>query len=352
MPISNALGWGFIPGPDPPADTISPTVDITSHSNGAIISGEFTVQANANDNVGVTRVSFSLGTINLGYKNNAPYEKSYDIMNAGFSLKDGNYLLTAIAFDAAGNYAVDQVTVQVVNGRMLMAVIVGISDYKAISDLNYCDEDATDWYNHLSGAQMDYDTIWVYGDGHSSNYPQWDGYATEYNIKQALTNMVNTADENDIIAFITSGHGNGDGAGSSYICAWDSGSGENGQDGNFYDTELEAILNSAVAAKIFVFIDHCYSGGFGPELMNMDNSARVYCTTTCTEDGYGYDLVAYQNGAWTYYFLEYAWIDHFGSHAAYSMEVVFAYAHAEYPYGDGDEPEEYDGNSSLAFYMI
>ncbi|MGC9778312.1 MAG: Ig-like domain-containing protein [Candidatus Heimdallarchaeota archaeon] len=149
MPISNALGWEFIPGPDPPADTTPPTVDITSHSNGAIISGGFTVKAN--DNVGVTRVSFGLGTINLGYKNNAPYEKSYDIMNAGFSLKDGNYLLTAIAFDAAGNYAVDGVTVQVVNGRMLMAVIVGISDYKSetVENLFYCDEDATDWYNHL-----------------------------------------------------------------------------------------------------------------------------------------------------------------------------------------------------------
>ncbi|MBN1329937.1 MAG: hypothetical protein JXA54_10735, partial [Candidatus Heimdallarchaeota archaeon] len=29
------------------------------------------------------------------------------------------------------------------------AVIVGISDYKAISDLSYCDEDANDWFNQL-----------------------------------------------------------------------------------------------------------------------------------------------------------------------------------------------------------
>ncbi len=189
------------------------------------------------------------------------------------------------------------------------AVIVGISDYKVISDLSYCDEDATDWYNHLSGT-MDFDYIWVYGDTHSSNYPKYDGVATEYNVKQALIYVVQHADSDDVIAFVTSGHGSGDGAGSSYLCMWDSGSGENGEDGNLWDTELAAILDDAVADRIFVFIDHCYSGGFGDDLMNMPNSEHVYLTTTCTENGYGYDDSTHKNGAWTYYFLEYSWINH------------------------------------------
>jgi hypothetical protein len=34
------------------------------------------------------------------------------------------------------------------------AIIVGISDYASISDLSYCDEDATDWYNFLVGPVM------------------------------------------------------------------------------------------------------------------------------------------------------------------------------------------------------
>ncbi len=358
MPISNALGFGFVPGPDPPpADTTPPTVAITSHSTGATISGAFTVRANANDNVGVTRVSFALGSFNLGYDNTAPYEKSYDIMNAGFSVNDGTHLLTAIAFDAAGNYAVNQVTVNVVGHSMRFAVIVGISDYKVGGDLSFCDEDATDWYNHLSGAQMDYDHIWVYGDSNASNYPKYDGKATEYNIQQALTNMVNMADDNDIIAFISSGHGSGDGIGSSYICAWDCDSGENGENGNFYDTELTAILENALAARIFVFLDHCRSGGFGSDLMNMGNNARVYCTTTCTEKGVGYGFPDKQNGFWTYYFLEFAWLLQYKSSATTSMETVFTFAFKAFPYtsppfdGNFDKPQEFDGNTSALFYM-
>ncbi|MGC9778311.1 MAG: caspase family protein [Candidatus Heimdallarchaeota archaeon] len=194
---------------------------------------------------------------------------------------------------------------------------------------------------------MDYDTIWVYGDNHNTNYPQYDGIATEHNIKQALINMVDIADENDIIAFITSGHG----IGSAYFKAWDSGAGESSENGDFYDTELAAILDDAVAAKIFVFLDQCQSGGFGPDLMNMGNGARVYCTTACTKAGSTAEDTIHYNGYWTYYFLEYAWIDHFSGHAAISMEAIFDYAHEAYPFSDASDSEEYDGNTSVAFYM-
>jgi len=77
------------------------------------------------------------------------------------------------------------------------------------------------------------------------------------------------------------------------ICACALCSGENG---NLYDTELAAILDDAVADKVFVFLVHCYSGGFGPDLMNMPNKLHVYVTTTCTANGCGYDDPTYQNG--------------------------------------------------------
>ncbi|NHJ84958.1 MAG: hypothetical protein FK734_05820 [Asgard group archaeon] len=327
-------------------DTTPPTISITSPSNGATVSSATIVWSGSDSGSGINyyEVRIDGGTwINKGSSTSHT-----------FSVADGSHTAEVRAWDVAGNYATDDVTFTVDSSQSNVekyAVIVGISDYKAINDLSYCDEDATDWYNHLTGSQMDFDHIVVLGDGHTSNYPQWDGYANEYNIKQALTNMVNSADNDDIIAFMTSGHGAGNGYGSSYICAWDCGSGENGEDGDFYDTELAAILDDAVANKIFVFIDHCYSGGFGPELMAMGNGARVYLTTTCTDDGYGYDDPTHNNGAWTYYFLEYAWINHFGGSASVSMESIFDYAHAAYPYGGGDEPEEYDGNSSSAFYL-
>ena len=220
------------------------------------------------------------------------------------------------------------------------ALLVGISDYKAISDLSYCDEDITDWYNYLVNS-MGYATenIIVLGDSKTYNYPQYDGIATEYNIKYYINWLVNI--ECDEILFITSGHGGGDGNGNSFNCAWDCGSGENGEDGYLDDYEFEAAFQGALADQVFVFMDHCYSGGMIPEFYAALGS-KLYMTTTCTEDGYGYDVRTYSNGAWTYYFLEYTLINHFGSDPTTAMEDAFDYASANYPYGGGDTPMEGD----------
>lgn len=232
------------------------------------------------------------------------------------------------------------------------AVIVGISDYKAISDLSYCDEDATDWYNFLTGKLgWSSSNIKVLGDTSTANYPKYDGLAKEYNVKQALQWLVSSADADDIIAFISSGHGDKDSTGRAYLCMWDCMSGENGEDGNLYDYELAAILKNAVAAKIFVFLDHCRSGGFGDDLMSMPNSARVYCTTTCTLNGYGYDDPNSKNGMWTYYFLEYSWIGYYGGSPDVALENVFSYAKNAYPKTGNDAPQQFDGNTSSPFYL-
>ncbi|MHA1247587.1 MAG: pre-peptidase C-terminal domain-containing protein [Candidatus Thorarchaeota archaeon] len=229
------------------------------------------------------------------------------------------------------------------------AVIVGISDYEVISDLTYCDEDVTDWYNYLTNV-MGYDYIRVLGDTHETNYPAYYALATEYNVKAAL-NWLAGADADDEVAFITSGHGSGDGYGSSYLCMWDCNSGESGEDGNLYDTELAAIVGTWVAARIFIFVDHCYSGGLIPEIQALSNSAHVYMTTTCTENGYGYDDSTHQNGAWTYYFLEYGLINHFGSNPDTLMEDCFDYALAAYPHSGGDTPQEFDGDTNTGFTL-
>ncbi len=273
----------------------------------------------------------------------------------------GTWYVGSFAYSGSGSYSIT-VTVTPDDGgggssggdgiTNYYAVIVGISDYKAISDLSYCDEDATDWYHHFTNnLGWSSSNVKVLGDGHTTNYPKYDAKATEYNMKYYLNWLVNTADEDDVITFTTSGHGSGDGYGSSFLCAWDSNSGESGEDGNLYDTELQAILEQSVAEKIFVFIDHCYSGGFGPELMGMSNSDKVYLTTTCSDNGYGYDYPSAENGAWTHYFLEYAWIDHYGGSSNVALEDVFSYALNAYPYSGGDTPEQYDGNTGSYFYL-
>jgi len=273
------------------------------------------------------------------------------------------YYFVVRAEDANGNEETNTVEVSGTptgeTSRKKYAVIVGVSDYKvAAPDLDYCDEDATDWYNYLTNPAnfedgIAFEYVWVYGDSHPSDYPQYDGLATEYNVKQALQNMVSLAGPNDFIAFTFSGHGNGDFAGAANLCMWDSGSGESGENGDLWDTELANILDSCVAERQFIFLDSCLSGGFGPELMAMPNSDAVYCTTTCQEDGYGYDEPAYLNGAWTYWYLEAGLIGQYSTPPPTSctMEQCYTWADSQYNPGGNDEPMEFDGDPGTPFTL-
>jgi hypothetical protein len=225
------------------------------------------------------------------------------------------------------------------------AIIVGISDYASINDLSYCDEDATDFYNKLNA--MGYE-IRVYGDGHTADYPRHDGKATEATVRAAIQGLAAHAVAGNTVCFITSGHGSGDGNGESFLCMYDC----SGTVGCYYDHELAADVGLFVAGvNIFIFIDHCYSGGMGPELMALSNNDYIYCTTTCTEDGYGYDDTASSNGAWTYEFLEKTWIGVYGGAAHQTMESVYSLAASTYPHTGGDACMCFDGNTGAYFYL-
>ncbi|MDF1540955.1 MAG: caspase family protein, partial [Candidatus Thorarchaeota archaeon] len=332
-------------------DTTDPSVTINSPANGATVSGTTTISFTASDENGISSRRILVDGAQVSTAS------SYNWDTTGYS--DGSsHTIRCEATDPSGNTGYQQISVTVDNSGggggdgivRKWAVIVGISDYQAISDLSYCDEDATDWYNYLNGV-MDYDYIRVLGDGHTSNYPSYYADANEYNVKASLTWMINGADEDDVIAFISSGHGSGTGTGSSYLCMWDCSSGDNGEDGNLYDTELDNYIGSSVASRIFIFLDHCYSGGFIPEMQALSNHANIYITTTCTDDGYGYDDPSHNNGAWTYYFLDYGLKNHYGSNPNTLMEDCFAYALAAYPHGGGDTPQQYDGNTASGFKL-
>lgn len=95
------------------SDTTPPSVNITSPSNGATVSGTVTIAASATDNVGVTKVEFYINNNKVGEDTSSPYEYSWN--TTGYS--NGTYSLKAIAYDAAGNSAVDNDTsVTVSNG--------------------------------------------------------------------------------------------------------------------------------------------------------------------------------------------------------------------------------------------
>jgi hypothetical protein len=328
-----------------------PVVTIDTPSAGATVQGTVTVSISVSDEESLTPDIY----IDSNYITTA---STYEWDTTIFT--DGSHIIYAEATDSLSQTGYDEITVTVDNGGgstggdgvvNRYAVIVGISDYEAISDLSYCDEDATDWYWQLDS--MGYN-IKLFGDGHTSNYPRHDGYATEYNVKQAITNMIATADEDDIIAYVSSGHGGGQSTGPpssrrQFLCMWDCNSGENGEDGFIYDNEFAQLFETAIS-NTFIFLDHCNSGGMD-ELMSNANSHLIYMATTCTASGYGYDDPDSQNGLWTHYFLEVSWQNQYGGSATVSMEVVFAYAVSVYPQGGSDLPQEFDGNTAESFIL-
>jgi subtilisin family serine protease len=80
-------------------DTTPPTTSITSPANGATVSGTVNVTANANDNVGVTRVELLVDGSLVGSDASSPYSIPWNTTTVG----NGNHTLTTRAFDAAGN---------------------------------------------------------------------------------------------------------------------------------------------------------------------------------------------------------------------------------------------------------
>jgi beta-lactamase superfamily II metal-dependent hydrolase len=94
-------------------DTIAPTTSITAPANGATVSGTTAVNANASDNVGVTKVEFYLDGVLKSTDTTSPYSWSWDTTTA----TNGSHSLTSKAYDAALNVGTSSaVSVTVSNG--------------------------------------------------------------------------------------------------------------------------------------------------------------------------------------------------------------------------------------------
>lgn len=95
-------------------DTVAPTVSLAAPSNGATVSGSsVNIIASAADNVGVAGVQFKINNQNFGAEDNlAPYNVNWNTT----TVANGNYTITAVARDAAGNIATSQtITITVSN---------------------------------------------------------------------------------------------------------------------------------------------------------------------------------------------------------------------------------------------
>ena len=108
------------PPATPPADTTAPTVTLVAPTDGAHVTGSFAVSATATDDVGVTGVVFRLDGILIGDAPAAPFVVSWDSLGT----PSGAHVLTATAFDAAGNEATATVNLTVTNDTTAPAVTI------------------------------------------------------------------------------------------------------------------------------------------------------------------------------------------------------------------------------------
>jgi subtilisin family serine protease len=95
------------------ADTMPPTISITSPANGATVAGTISIQASASDNVGVNSVAFYLDSAMTPFATvtASPYSASWN----STTVANGSHTITATAKDAAGNSASASISLTVSN---------------------------------------------------------------------------------------------------------------------------------------------------------------------------------------------------------------------------------------------
>ena len=342
---------------------------------------DFTVSvANVNDAPGIVSVAETIATEDQTYSYNVEAidpdvgdELTYSLITSpeGMSIDEmtglvkwepddslvGEHAVIVRVEDIDGLYDMQTYIVTVAPNVDKYAVIAGVSDYRIMNDLRYCDEDATSWYDYLTGEGY---VCLVYGDTNAGNYPQYDGKAFEYNVRESIRSMVDLADSNDYVAFVFSGHGGEYGESGSHLCMWDAGAGEGDMDGYCRDTELAADFESCRAAQLFVFLDACHSGGMNEVVSNL-SIGHVYMTTTCTSIGGGWDLRSRRHGAWTYYYLVWGLLSE--EHSEWDMTICHDQAYDRYrayyigtlggagDWDARDHPMEFNSQPGTPFYL-
>jgi len=225
------------------------------------------------------------------------------------------------------------------------AVVVGINDYAYLSDLSYCVNDANDWRDFLH--TKDYVV----------KYYLINSAATEQKIKDCIWDTIRFADSNCKVVFVFSGHGDKYSSGkASELCCYDALSDNTNTKGNLRDTELKEVF-AGYAGKLFIFLDACHSGGMDEVVTQDTNKINRYMTTACTADGKSYGYERYQNGVWTYEFMERGlW---HGQSGHQDMEGNFQWAKQQQidwlkanGYDDPDNyAQQFDGNPNVLFYL-
>jgi hypothetical protein len=102
-----------------PTDITSPIVSITTPASNIKVKGIVTINVNASDNIGVSRVDIYNGTTLLYAGNATPYSLNWNTT----TVPDGAYVLTAKAYDVSGNIGQSTNIDIIVNNIPILPVI-------------------------------------------------------------------------------------------------------------------------------------------------------------------------------------------------------------------------------------
>jgi predicted GH43/DUF377 family glycosyl hydrolase len=109
-------------------DNTPPVVNTTVPSSGSTVSGSgVTLTASSSDNVAVTGVQFKVDGANIGASGTtSPYSITWD----STSVVDGSHTISAVARDAAGNYATSSISISTLQGFLsTCSSVFNVSNY-------------------------------------------------------------------------------------------------------------------------------------------------------------------------------------------------------------------------------
>jgi hypothetical protein len=228
----------------------------------------------------------------------------------------------------AGGAATGVLGEQLGTGAKKYAIIVGISDYPGtLNDLQYCDDDAEDMYAALTT---------LYGYKSSNIHLLLDMGASFAAIQGATNDIKSKAKADDEVVFFFSGHGTNGVADDGDREKTDEAivSHDGNQSGSFvaiWDGQLKDWFSGFSTTRIIFIFDSCLAGG----MTDLKADGRVI-NMACSESGLSYEDGSWQNGQFTYYFVDQGMLageadtyDNIAGIADVTIEEAFDYAKAD-----------------------
>lgn len=156
------------------AEQTPPTVSIVSPASGASVSGSVSINVDANDNVGVTKVEFYVNGVLKSADQASPYVYSWDTT----ALAPGTYSLMVKAYDAAGNVGQSTSSVTVANDLIppvvflaspatnttvsgLVSVAASATDNVGVSRVEFYSNGSLMYVSNVSPYSFNWDTTAV-----------------------------------------------------------------------------------------------------------------------------------------------------------------------------------------------